>query len=288
MSDQPLIVADKAELPVFAIAPAAIALRDEALGGAALIGKVENAAQNEQAVAAHIALRRISAKFEKARKTLKEPLLEAGRQLDRTVGTELLEVEKEIGRLATLTAQFNIAEQRRIAHEQELQRRELARIEAEKQAELRRIADEQAAAERAAREAQEAAERQTAEATNAEQLAAAEAARSAAEAQAKAAAEKAIVATQQVQETAEARTAVEAKPIVATRAAGQVLKTDWIITVKNPYELAKFHPDCVKVEPLLGPIKRLLAEGVTVKGVTAEKIIVAGVRLGAERPAIEV
>lgn len=77
-------------------------------------------------------------------------------------------------------------------------------------------------------------------------------------------------------------------PVVPIRAEGQVVKTDWQITVTNPYDLAKYHPACVKIEPRLSEIKMLLNEGITVKGITAEKITKASVRLTSERKAIEV
>ena len=306
MNSTDLILADKPTLPVFQIAPGALALRDNALAGAALIGKVENAAQNEQAVKAHIALKAIASSFEKARKTLKEPLLEAGRQLDRCVAKELADVEKEIGRIATLSAGFQLAEQNRIREEQELQRRELERIEREKQAEIARVAREAAEAERKAREATEAKareEREAAaklarEATNKKQREAAEAARVEAEKRAELAkieaarlaeenAAKAAAEMARIQESADAARLAEAKPIESTRTFGQVVKTDWEITVVNPYELAKFHPDCVKIEPLLTPIKQALNMGIAVKGIRAEKKITAGVRL-ATAAAIEV
>lgn len=287
MSDQAIILADQPKLPVFQIAPHALALRDEALANSALIARVTNADQNKQAVDAHIFLKRVASTFESARKKMKEPLLDAGRQLDRSVASELIEVEKEIGRLSVLSADFQRAEARRVREEQELQARELARIEAEKQAEIQRIAREQAQYERKAREAAEAAARQAAEATNAKQRAAAEAARVEAEHSAAEAAAKAAAAIQQANERAAEAAEAEAKPITATRVAGQVVKTDWEITVTNPYELAKFHPDCVKIEPLLTPIKQALNAGISVKGISATKVIKSSVRAGTA-PLIEV
>lgn len=71
------------------------------------------------------------------------------------------------------------------------------------------------------------------------------------------------------------------------RAEGQVVKSDWQITVTNPYELAKFHPACVKIEPRLSEIKTLLNDGVTVKGIAATKITKSTVRAGSS-PLIEV
>lgn len=332
-----IIVADKPQLPVFAIAPAALAERDEALGCAALIGKVESGPQNDVAVKAHIGLKRIAATFEKARKTLKEPLIEAGRQLDRAVASELVEVEKEIGRLANLTAEFAMAEKRRIAEEQEFQRRELARIERERIAELariererqdamrmaqekadaaaregQRIEEERLATERAAIAREQAAQRAAEEATNTEQReASAKAAQEAAAArlegerraaEARRLNEVAVAETNRAIAAATEHTAamiaaatdrsdaaryIESAPIHATRATGQVVKDDWKIEVTNPWELAKYHPDCVKIEALLAPIKRLLTDGVQVKGVRADKITVSTVRAGA-RTAIDI
>ncbi len=278
-----IILAESPKIALFQIAPVALQQRDRALEIASLIGKVQNAEENTKAVQAHIELKRISAAFEKQRKQLKEPLLDAGRQLDRVVATELAEVEKEMGRIGNLTATFQMAEQRRVREEQELQARELARIEAEKQAELARIAREQEEASRKAREAQEAAARLAAEATNKKQREAAALAAEAARKQAEAAAAakaQAQAETQRIQEAAQAAANAESKPITATRAYGQQVKTDWEITVINPYDLARFHPDCVKIEPLLIPIKQKLNEGLTVKGVRAEKVTRANVRVG--------
>lgn len=90
-----------------------------------------------------------------------------------------------------------------------------------------------------------------------------------------------------IEETAAAKAYAAARPIETARVAGQVTRTDWTITVLNPYELAKFHPDCVKIEPLMTPIKTALNEGRTLKGIRAEKIIKADVRVKPERAAIE-
>ncbi len=313
MSDSALIVADKPQLPIFTFGDTAKELRDLALNGAALIGKVSNAAENQVAVKAQVELKRVMAMFEKSRKALKEPLLEAGRQLDRLVAAESVDLEKEYGRLTNALSEFQLAEQRRVQEEERLQREEIARIEREKQAELKRIADEQAAREagarrvqaeidRKAREAQEAAEKLASEAKNKKQREAAEKARVESEKSAAASRlerekfeaellkqqQAAKAAMARTEETAAAATYVESRPVQATRQAGQVVKTDWEITVTNPWELAKFHPDCVKIEPLLGPIKSALNEGRAVKGIKAEKKTVANVRVGSRPLAIDV
>ena len=332
MSTTEIILAEKPNLPPVQISPAALALRDQALAGASLIGKVEDADENTSAVRAHVELKRIASAFERQRKALKEPLLEAGRQLDRVVAKELLEVNKEIGRIENMTSNFQLAEQRRVREEEELQRRELARIEAEKQAELLRIAREQEEVARKAREESEAKQRVldriAAEQAKAEQAARDAAAKLAAEAkkkiqresaerarmeaarvaeenriarekqQAEQAAEasraqsesiaRAAEETRRVQEAAQNATAAEAKPITATRAQGQIAKMDWEITVTNPYELAKFHPDCVKIEPLLLPIKQALNSGITVRGIRAERKMKTNVRVDGGSGILEV
>ena len=86
-----------------------------------------------------------------------------------------------------------------------------------------------------------------------------------------------------VEATAAAQTYIEAQPVEAIRQKGQVVKEDWEISVTNPYELAKFHPDCVKIEALLTPIKQALNEGRTVKGITAKKVTKSSVRIGQQK-----
>lgn len=286
-----LISSPAAVLPVFTLTAEATQLKDSALTSAALIGKVGNADENAAAVNAQKELKRIQNLFERERKRLKEPLLEAGRQLDRTVSAELVDIEKEAGRLQNLTSEFQLAEQRRIREEEELQRRELARIEAEKQAELRRIQEETERAERQAREAREAAERAAREAKTKGEKAAAEIARLEAEALRKESEKQLALAaekTAKVEEKAANAVYAESRPIQATREVGQVVKTDWEITVVNPYDLARFHPECVKIEPILTAIKSRLNGGFEVKGVTAAKKTIASVRAGLPQRAIDV
>ena len=158
MSEQSLILSNPSPTGVleFSFGAVALAEKESALTKAALIGIVRTPEENAAAVDAQKEIKRVALAFERERKKLKEPLIEAGRRLDRVVQTEIVELDKELGRLSNLTTEFQLAEQRRIREEQEAQARELARIEAEKQAELKRIADEQARVEREAREAREA------------------------------------------------------------------------------------------------------------------------------------
>ncbi len=76
-------------------------------------------------------------------------------------------------------------------------------------------------------------------------------------------------------------------PIAPARAAGQVVREDWKITVTNEQLLASAHPMCVTITPKLAPIKAMLDAGVKVQGIHAEKETKSTVRFGAPR-AIEV
>lgn len=202
------IVAAPTTLPVFTFNDAAKQAKEQALEVAALIGKVSDANSKVLAVRAQQALKRCLLDIESARKKLKEPLLQAGRQLDTLCAKESLALDQEFGRVSHLVKEFDDEERRRVLEEQRIQREDLEKIEREKQAEIKRLADEQAAreaearrlqeeadrkvreakerADREAREAQEAAQRLANEAKNKKQREAAEKARKEAESQAKA------------------------------------------------------------------------------------------------------
>jgi hypothetical protein len=295
----------------FTIKPEVLKMRDNALAVSALIGKVETAKHNELSAAARKQIKSILSLFETNRKRLKEPILEAGRQLDRVVEQERMELLKEDARLGVLEKEFMRAELRRKAEEEELQRKELARIEAEKQAELLRIAREQAEAERKAREAAEAearkareaaeaAARLAQEATNKKQREAAEKARLEAERMAEAAkveaarvaaenAEKARQQAQLAQERADQAAMLESKPVDINRARGQFVKKVWIIDQINDFQLMKARPDLVrKIEWDLVGLKQALADGQKLPGVTAHEDIGVGNRGGIAPKTIDV
>ena len=265
------------------------------------------------AVRAQVELKRLISQIEKARKEAKEPLLSAGRQLDNLCAAEALDLDKEFGRVSNVVNEFDLAERRRVQEEERIQREELARIEREKQAEIERLAKEQRDREEAARKAQEEIDRKAREAREA----AAKAVRDADSAKERKAAQKLLeeaakreadAATQRQQQEAalaaqraqtESQTAAieekagdaaycAAKPIEITKVAGQRLSSNWVITVTQPFVLAKFHPDLVNISPRLGDIKAALNEGREIKGITAVREHVSGVRLPAERKAIEV
>jgi hypothetical protein len=286
-----LILASTRALPIFEFNISAKEAKARALEKSALIARVTDRDSKVLAVRAQEELKRQLNAIEKARKQLKEPLLNAGRQLDTLCAAESLELDKEFGRVSAAVKEFDDAERRRVAEEERLQRLELDRIEREKQAELKRIADEQARIDREAKEAQEAAARAAREATNEKERAAAaakvanaEASRKAAEQSATANAEK----VRQVEDTAAAAAYVEGRPIQITRVEGQVSRNVWNITFVDVFELARHRPDLVNITPRTAEIKAALAAGQTIRGVKAELETKPDVRVGKDKSLIEV
>jgi hypothetical protein len=308
-----LIIASTRQLPAFEFNVSAKESKEVALRNAALIAKVTDRDSKIIAVRAQQGLKKVISDIEKARKELKEPLLNAGRQLDNLCALETLELDKEFGRVSNAVKEFDDAERRRVMEEARLQRLELERIEAKKQAELKRIADEQAAreaeakriqdeADRKAREAADAAAKLVREATNKKQREAAERAAEAAAGQ-KAAAEaerqrqQAVMSAQRAKSEAQAAAIEEkagdaaycaAKPIAITTVAGSRQSTNWKITVDQPFVLARHRPDLVNITPRLAEIKAALNNGETIQGITAVRETTSGVTLPPERKAIEV
>jgi len=113
-----------------------IEMRDLALSEAALIGKVETAAENAAATRARINLVSYNKIVEKERVRLNEPALEYSRSLMRLKEKSTLETSKEDGRLKVLQDDFQLKERRRVAEEQQKQQQALDKIEQDKQAAL--------------------------------------------------------------------------------------------------------------------------------------------------------
>ncbi len=294
MNPQTSLVVVKADrvfsAPVYSITTAALGLRDEALTVASRIQRVTDAAENALAVEAQTKLTVIHKMFEAEREVRKRPVLEAGRQLDSSVKMALAPVAKELVRLNEMVSTFQIEERRRVAEEERLRQEELNKIERQRQAELDRIAREQEVVERLAREAREKADRDLAAAkTKKQREDAARSQREASEANRRAQelAERNVTSIEQVNNLADAAKELEA-PTKTERVAGQVFRDDWDIEVTNPYDLAKFHPDCVTITPLMGPIKKALKEGIALKGVKAKPKVNSTVRAALPKPSIDV
>lgn len=79
------------------------------------------------------------------------------------------------------------------------------------------------------------------------------------------------------------RKAADLPVMQATRAEGQVVKTDWAIEVTDIWLLARCHTTCVNVTPRLSEIKELLKLGVKVQGIKATPIVNSTVRAGAQK-----
>lgn len=307
-----LIIAPRFVVAPVTISAGIIADKDLAIAKEILLGKVSNAAENDRAVRAQAEMKLVRNKLEAARKQAKAPYIDMGRSIDQAAQTHIEELDREIGRLESLTVPWGQAERRRIAEELERQQEELRRIEREKQAEIARIVREQrereaeacriqAEADRQVRLAQEAADKAAREATSKAQREAAqasqqEAARLAEENRlanlrlAEVQKQEAITVAatvERIEEQAGNASYLSSRPIQADTARGQKLARDWDIVVTDPYTLAKFHPSCVKITPLVGEIKNCLREGIVVKGITATETVNTSVRAKRERPSIE-
>lgn len=223
-----LIVRHDGELRV-TFSPDAFALKESALAIGALIGRVTNADEQESAVSAQREISGIIRSVEKARKEIKQPILDYGRAIDDAAAMFIDEVDREHGRISNLVSEFQLAERRRVAAQQRLQQEELQRLEREKSEALAKT--------------------------------------------------KTVEEQQKVMDDFSRKAAVESQPIIAAKAEGQVSKNDWEIQITNPYDLTKYHPQCVSITPKLGEIKALLAQGMSVHGVSAKEIIRTTVRV---------
>jgi DNA polymerase III gamma/tau subunit len=135
------------------IAPEFTLAKDVALQNAALIGAVRNQESQAEAVKVQAELKSLISGVERARKEVKQPVLDFGRLIDERARQAVLELEAEHLRVTNLVCTY-ADEQRQIAADLERRRQaELAAVEAENRR-------KQYEAEKAAREAQEAAERE--------------------------------------------------------------------------------------------------------------------------------
>jgi hypothetical protein len=97
-----------------------------------------------------------------------------------------------------------------------------------------------------------------------------------------------LEARNEIQEDFNHRAAAVVEPLpTIIRAAGQVVKEDWEIVVVDIHALYRAHPVAVKLTAVLTEIRNLLDMGVTVKGVSAKKIVKASTR-STKESAIEV
>jgi hypothetical protein len=245
--------------------------------------------QQGNAVAAQRSLKQLVNDIEKVRKQLTEPVLAFQRQVMAAAKEATTPLETEYGRLSDLIADFAMQERRRAQEAQEKIERERREAEAKarKEAEEKeRAIREQAERERIAAEL-EAKRKQEEFAKSPEGLAQAEAFRLKQQQEAKEREARQAEQLRRIQEQEEARiraererAALQAQAHAPQKAAGQVVREEWEITISNPHALAVAHPDCVKIEPRLQVIKAKLDAGMQLPGVSAYKRATSGVRAG--------
>jgi hypothetical protein len=266
---------------------AAFALRETALSTGALIGAVRNPDEQTQAVAAQVEVAKILKLAEESRKAAKEPVIKFGRHIDGQAEDFVRPLKEEQLRLAVLVGDFVKLEEARVRAAELLRRNEERKL----QEEQRQAEEAVQAAARAEKQKLDAAaaeaQRKIAEAKNAEQARKAEEMRMEIERQRALSEAKSHEELDKIND-AHCRAVAELPVETAVRAKGQRVTEDWDITVFNVWELARMHPNCVKIEARLTEIKALLNLGHKVAGVTATPKVTAGVRLGPERKAIEV
>jgi hypothetical protein len=270
------MVLDTAKLAV-EFAPAAIAARDSALEKSALVARVSTQEEKEVAVEAQRSLQQIIAAAEKARKEAKAPILEYGRAIDGAAEKFVQEVKGEQIRVAQLVGnweQEELAKQRAAEAARQL---ELQRIEQERQAELQRVENERRAQ---AAKLEEERRRLAAEAAQADAARRAEIAKLEAEAkrQLELSAAASVAESNRINEEFN-RTNAAVPVVEIKRSEGQVVREDWDITITNEWQLARAHPTCVKLTPLLSEIRMLLDAGVKVAGVSAKRVVKSSVRV---------
>lgn len=221
------------------IAPDAIATRDDAVGNASLVGRVENRLQAAGAADALKALKAITKAVEASRTAIKAPVLDLGKRIDATAKQFVAEVEVEITRLTGLLTSYEV-EQRRIAAEEERKRQE----------EERRRQAEEAARMAEIRRQQEAAAR-------AELLANTERERAAAETQRIAAESAAAIE----QAAAAARQANLSAVVEVPKVAGTVVREDWTFEVTDLRAFAQAHPDLVEITVRRADVLKMIRGG---------------------------
>lgn len=133
MNDDAMILRNDAGLSA-SFTPQALALKNAALESAALIGKVTNGTEQEQAVAAQTELAQLLKLAEEARKAAKEPVLTFGKRIDDSAKVFCDELKTEQWRLSRLCGDYQQLEQAKARAAQRAEDERLAALEREKQA----------------------------------------------------------------------------------------------------------------------------------------------------------
>jgi chromosome segregation ATPase len=261
----------------------ALALKESALAGVALIGAIETAEQNASAVEAVAVVTSLKNKIKRAHKDAKEPFLRVCQALDKTRNDLLADLEAEELRVNQACGEYQMAQEEIRREAERARQRELDRIERERREEEQRIAEAarkveqerlaeerrkaQAIADEQARVARELAQATTKKAREEAAIKAAELEQERLKAAAAADVARHEAEARQARERAE-REALAAQEREAVgpakqldKTAGQSIKVEWDFEVTSIYDLAKVRPDLVRMEPRTLEIKEAINLG---------------------------
>ena len=116
--------------------PEATRMRNTALELSAGIGRVANGKEQELAVEAQVALKRVLSEVEKSRKAAKTPILEYGRRIDEAVKDFLVDAVDEMTRLSKLVGDYQALMEARARAAEAARKAELEEAERRRQADL--------------------------------------------------------------------------------------------------------------------------------------------------------
>jgi len=247
-------------------------IKSDALMAATTIETVVDGPSHDRAVSVQADIREALKFLEASRKELKDPFFQMGKRIDAAAKAEADELEKEEKRVQAMVNDFQTLELAKARAAENARRLEEERIEAARQAELRRLAEEEAAKKRELQEKERIALQTAMAARNAEEEAKAAALLREVTRQKELSEAESLEKQDEIQEKFNAESA--ALPVHEQhRAQGQRVKEDWEVTVLDVWTLARVHSNCVKIEPLVSEIKKLLDLGVRVHGVTAKRVV---------------
>lgn len=234
------------------IVPAAQQAKADAIGLAKSITVVTSIAQQQDAISAASLMKGLLRDVEKARVSVKEPVLDAGRKIDAAAKAFATELDTEVKRVERLAADFQKEEDRKAAAiRAEEERRQQAQREAE-EAERRR---EQEALARIAAEAEKERRAALAKIQAAKDDAAREAAQIEADRLAEQRAEEVRINQLACQEAAEKRLeaererAMQLQAVVQAKPQGAVVKRTLDYELRDVRALYAARPDLVELTP---------------------------------------
>lgn len=135
MSTQALIRRDDASLTI-TFTEAATKMKESALEVSAMVGKVDSAETQQEAVNAQQAIADALNLVEKAREACKKPIIQFGRAIDTAAKKFIEDLQKEQRRIATLVGDYQQLEQERVRAAQQAENERLAALERERAAKI--------------------------------------------------------------------------------------------------------------------------------------------------------